>query len=408
MNKFKSYAAVRPWLAAMLLAVFVAGCGGGGGGGTDGAPVVTAAPGVVIVPGVVGATDGAATDPSVRTASPGSGATNVPTSQAFGIGTRVTVIFSQAMDPATLNSDPAGRLLTFTLKQTLAGTSVAGTVSMNAPANTVATFTPSAALIPSTSYIASVTTAAKNAAGTAMANPVVWSFTTAAVAVAGLVPVNLGSAGSFAILSKSGISTIPTSAITGDIGVSPIAQVALTGFSETMDPSNTFSTSTQVVGKIYAADYTPPTPSKMTTAIGDMETAYTDAAGRTLPDFTELGAGAIGGKTLAPGLYKWGTNVLISTDVTLNGSATDVWIFQIAQNLSQASATNVKLTGGALAKNVFWQVAGAAIIETTAHFEGIILSKTAINVKTNASVKGRLLAQTDVTLEQNAVTQPAP
>ena len=405
MNKFKGYAAVRPWFAAMLLAFFVAGCGGGGGGAV--ATVVTAAPGVVIVPGVVGATDGAATDPSVRTASPGSGATNVPTSQAVGIGTRVTVIFSQAMDPATLNSDPAGTLLTFTLKQTLAGTNVAGTVEMNAD-NTVATFKPSAALIPSTSYTASVSTAAKNAAGKAMANPVVWSFTTAALAVAGLVPVNLGSAGSFAILSKSGISTVPSSLVTGDIGVSPIAQVALTGFAETMHSSNTFSTSTQVVGKIYAADYTPPTPSKMTTAIGDMETAYTDAAGRTLPDHTELGAGQIGSLTLAPGLYKWGTNVLISTDVTLNGSATDVWIFQISQNLSQASATNVKLTGGALAKNVFWQVAGAAIIETTAHFEGIILSKTAINVKTNASVKGRLLAQTDVTLEQNAVTQPAP
>jgi len=111
---------------------------------------------------------------------------------------------------------------------------------------------------------------------------------------------------------------------------------------------------------------------------------------------------------LVPGLYKWGANVLISTDVTLTGSATDVWIFQIAGNLTQASAARVTLAGGALAKNVFWQVAGGAgaDIGTTAHFEGILLSKTKIAMKTGASANGRLLAQTAVTLQQNAITQP--
>ena len=111
-----------------------------------------------------------------------------------------------------------------------------------------------------------------------------------------------------------------------------------------------------MTGKVYAADYAAPTPSNLTTAIGDMELAFTDAAGRA-PDVTELGAGNIGGMTLAPGVYKWGTGLLIPTDVTLTGSATDVWIFQIAQDLTVAAPRSV-LAGGALPKNVFWQVAG--------------------------------------------------
>jgi len=146
----------------------------------------------------------------------------------------------------------------------------------------------------------------------------------------------------------------------------------------------------------------------MTTAISDMETAYTDAAGRPTPDFTELGAGDISGLTLVPGLYKWGTGVLISTDVTLSGGPNDVWIFQIAGGITQASATSVILAGGALPKNIFWQTFGAVALDTTAHFEGIVLSKTEITLATGASINGRLLSQTAVNLDQSTVTQPAP
>ncbi|MDO8251811.1 MAG: ice-binding family protein, partial [Rhodoferax sp.] len=404
MNRFESLFKPLMWLMALLLAGFLAACGGGGSSGA----ASTAASGLAVAPGAAGAAGGSATDPTVSSSSPADNATNVPTSQNSGTATPVTAFFSQAMNPATINSAPAGTLLTFTLKET-SGNNVPGTVAMNA-ASTAATFTPTAsALTPNTSYTATVTTAARNAGGTAMANPVAWTFMTSAVASSGLLPVNLGTAGNFVVLAKSGISTVPGSLLTGDIGVSPIARIAITGFSETMDSSNTFSRSAQVVGKIYAADYTPPTPTMMTTAVADMEIAYADAAGRTLPDFTELGAGEIGGRTLAPGLYKWGTGVSISTDVTLSGSATDVWIFQIAGDVTQASATKVTLAGGALAKNVFWQVAGGTgvTIGTTAHFEGTILAITAINLTTGASANSRLLAQTAVNLQQNAVTQPA-
>jgi hypothetical protein len=145
-------------------------------------------------------------------------------------------------------------------------------------------------------------------------------------------------------------------------------------------------------------------------AVLDMGTAYTDAAGRPTPDFTELYSGDISGRTLVPGLYKWGTGVTINTDVTLQGGLHDIWIFQIAGNLTQASATNVTLTGGALAKNVYWQVSGGTgvAIGTTAHMTGIVLAAKGITLNTGATVNGRLLAQTAVTLDANAVTQPAP
>jgi hypothetical protein len=220
--------------------------------------------------------------------------------------------------------------------------------------------------------------------------------------------VDLGEAGSFVILSKSGIDTVPLSLITGDIGVSPIDSTALTGFTLTLDASGTFATSAQLVGNAYAADYTSPTPAELTVAVGDMELAYTDAAGRPDPDFTNLGSGEIGGLNLVPGLYKWGTGVLITTDVTLAGDANDVWIFQISGGITEASDAKVQLAGGALAKNVFWQAAGSVALDTGAHMEGIVLAQTEITLATGASVNGRLLSQTAVTIDGATVTQPAP
>jgi len=221
----------------------------------------------------------------------------------------------------------------------------------------------------------------------------------------GVTQVNLGTAGNYVILAKSGISTVPSSVIVGNIGVSPISATAITGFTLTQDATNAFSTSTQVTGKAYAADYASPTSSNLTTAVGDMGKAYTDAAGRAA-NYTELYTGDISGKTLTSGVYKWGTGVLINSDVTLKGGANDVWIFQIAKGITQASGTKIILTGGAQAKNIFWQASETVAIGTDAHFEGIILGKTNITLGTNASITGRLLAQTAVTLIMNTVVAP--
>jgi hypothetical protein len=218
--------------------------------------------------------------------------------------------------------------------------------------------------------------------------------------------VALGSASSFVVLAKSGVSTVPSSAITGDVGVSPAAASSITGFTLTADASNVFSTSAQVTGRLYAADYSAPTPENMTAAIGDMQLAFTDAAGRAA-GVTELGAGKIGGMTLGAATYSWGTGLLIPTDVTLSGSATDVWIFQIAQDLTISSGVRVVLAGGALPANVFWQVSGAADLGTTAHCEGTLLGQTAISLETGASINGRLFAQTAVTIDEGAAVEPA-
>jgi hypothetical protein len=213
------------------------------------------------------------------------------------------------------------------------------------------------------------------------------------------------------ILTTAGITNTDShlSVITGDIGSSPITAAAM---------DNVFCS--EITGFIYGADaaYTGSGDSAcfkglsaditlVGIAVTDMGTAYTDAAGRAA-DYTELGAGDISGMTLPPATYKWGTGVLISTDVTLSGGPNDVWIFQIADGITQASGAKVKLTGGALAKNVFWQSFGVVALDTTAHMEGVIMAHTAITLATGATVNGRLLAGTAVTLDQNTVTQPAP
>jgi hypothetical protein len=215
----------------------------------------------------------------------------------------------------------------------------------------------------------------------------------------GIATVNLGLAGNFAVLSKSGITDVSPSAITGDIGSSPITGAAI------LVPCS------EVTGVIYSVDAAGPAckvtnATRLTTAVSDMQTAYSDAAGRLNPNFLNLGAGNIGGKTLTPGLYKFTSAVIIPTDVTLTGGANDVWIFQIAGTLDMSSSVKVILKGGAQAKNIFWQTSDAVTFGTSSHFEGIVLGQTGINLQTGASMNGRLLAQTAVTLQMNAVTKP--
>ena len=215
-----------------------------------------------------------------------------------------------------------------------------------------------------------------------------------------LKAVDLGMAGNFVILSKSGITDVYKSTITGDIGASPITGAAI------------LVSCAEVSGTIYSVNAAGPLPcrvtnaSRLTTAVGDMQTAYTNAAGRINPDFLNLGAGNIGGKTLTPGLYKWTTALIIPTNISIAGGPNDIWIFQVAGTLIMSSAVNITLSGGAQAKNIYWQAAGAVTLGTTSHFEGNILGQTGINLQTGASINGRMLAQTAVTLQMNTVTLP--
>jgi len=217
--------------------------------------------------------------------------------------------------------------------------------------------------------------------------------------------VNLGTAGNYVILAKSEVSTTGVTSVGGNVGLSPAAATFITGFNLSA-PASSFTTSSLVTGHVFASNYAVPTPANLTTAVLNMQTAYTDAAGRSNPDHTELGAGNLQGLTLAPGVYKWGTGVTIPSAVTISGGANDIWIFQIAQNLTVGNAAIVTLAGGAQAKHIFWQVAGSATMGTTSQMKGIILSQTSIVFNTGATFTGRALAQTAVTL--NATTMTAP
>jgi hypothetical protein len=196
------------------------------------------------------------------------------------------------------------------------------------------------------------------------------------------------------------VTNVSASAITGDVGSSPITGAAI------------LLTCSEVVGTIYSVDAAGPMPCRitnatlLTTAVSDMETAYTNAAAARPNTVTELGAGNIGGRILTPGVYKWSSNVTIPTDVTFSGRAQDVWILQIAGDLQLANTRKVLLRGGALPRNIYWQVAGQATLGTTSQFNGNILSKTLIAMNTGATINGRLLAQTAVTLQMNVVKRP--
>merc|ERR1712166_1195819 len=190
--------------------------------------------------------------------------------------------------------------------------------------------------------------------------------------------VNLGTAGDFVVLTKSGVTTTGVTKVTGNMGTSPIAAAALTGFDLIMDSSNTHSTSKLVTGQIFAA-------------------------GRVNPDELDLGAGIIEGQTLAPGLYKWGSNVGFTSLLTFDGEAVagkdPVWILQMTGDLIVGAGAIVTLSGDAKAENIFWQVAGSTTLHTTAEMKGTILCATAIDFQTGSSLNGRALAQTAVTLD---------
>lgn len=330
------------------------------------------------------------TSPTVISTTPLNAATGV------AVNTKPTATFSKTMDLLTISG------MTFTLK--IGSTPVSGIVTYS---GLDATFTPTVDLVGATVYTATITTGAKDLSGNPLAGDYVWKFTTVVLPPLGPGAVNLGTAGNFAAIGKAGISTTGVSSITGDIGVSPASATAITGFGLIMDGLNTFATTPIVVGKVYASDYTPPTPAYMTTAVSDMENALTSAMGMTTSVINELGAGDISGMTLVPGLYKFSTGLLITNaGVTLSGGPNDTWVFQIAQDLTVNNTALVTLSGGALAKNIFWVTSTQAVLGTTVDFKGNILSQTLISVNTGSTVLGRLLAQTAVTLNAATIIKP--
>ncbi|MCK9400110.1 MAG: Ig-like domain-containing protein [Bacteroidales bacterium] len=287
----------------------------------------------------------------------------------------VTATFSEPMDPLTITET------SFTLMNGAAP--VTGTIYYT---GSTASFTPSGDLLSDTEYTATITTEATNLAGIPLVNDYVWNFSTQA----GVVPpaVDLGSVDRFGIIAGVGISNNAgfSEIHDMDVGISPGFRSSITGFPPAI----------VVNGAIYAADDPPPVPAMLIQAKLDLTAAYLFAEGATTPAPVTV-SGDQGGLTLAPGIYKTTSTLLIqSGDLTLDaqGDVNAFWIFQIASDFTTVGGAggNVILIGGAQAKNVFWQVGSSATIGDYTSFYGNVLALTSITMNSHATAVGRMLA----------------
>ncbi len=320
------------------------------------------------------------TAPSVTATNPVSGANDVARNK------KVNATFNESLDPSTIT----------TSSYRLVGpgnVAVTGTVAYEASGR-ITTFAPSADLAANTLYTATLTTGARDLAGVALLNDFTWSFMTGLNA-AQQQAVDLRSAGGFAVLAGSTVTSTGPSIVNGDLGLSPGS--AITGF----PPGNVNGT-------------THTTNPAAAQAQLDLTTAYNDAQGRTLNPIalpTNLG-----GLTLAPGLYKnanavqlsgTGANGVLTLDA--QGDTTAVWIFQLASSLTSDSGTSIVLAGGAKASNVYWAVGSSAILGTTSVWYGTIMTDQSITLQTGATLNGRALARiAAVALDAATITIPPP
>lgn len=370
MNKFDSITKPLTWFMALLLAAVVAGCGGSGGDTWTPASSARA-----ITAYSIGANTGVI-DQTAKTI-----AVAVPT------GTNVTaLVATYTTTAASVKVGTMSQTSGVTFNNFTGPVVYTVTAADNTRGNYTVTVTPGAPVV--TGPV--VCTGAPNC-------------------------VNLGTAANYVIFGNAGVTNVPTSATTGNVGTAAAAST-ITGFTLVADSTNVFSTSTQVTGKVYAVDYASPTPADVGTASTDMGTAYTAAnnivGGAACPG--AITAGQFDNLlTIPPGVYACGGVTIPSgAVVTLagTGAATDVWVFQLSGTLTQSSSSSVIFSGaqGALPQNVFWAVAGSVQIGTTAQMNGMILGQTDINVLAGATVTGRLLAQTLANLAggTNTVTQP--
>jgi hypothetical protein len=303
-----------------------------------------------------------------------------PVNLATGVALNkiISATFSEAMNPLTINSS------TFTLKQ--GTTLISGTVSYS---GVKATFTPSVNLLSGKTYTATITTGAKNLTGTSLATTYVWTFSTQAPL--GPQGPDLKSVGRFGIIAGTAVSNnAGFSKINNlDVGIYPGARSSLTGFPPAV----------VVNGSIYASDDVAPpgVAAMLLQAKNDLVAAYLFAEGASSPAPATV-SGDQGGKTLAPGIYKTTSTLLIqSGDLTLDaqGDANAVWIFQVASTFTTIGGAggNVILSGGAQAKNVYWQVGTSATIGDYTKFKGNVLALTSITMGAYSTAVGRMLAR---------------
>lgn len=396
------------WFMALLLTGAIAGCGGGSGGGDSGSGTVPGSTASV----APGATCGSAsaTIPRVTAAEPSNGNQFASVSSGAGPGKLITATFSLAMDPASLVA-PA---TTFTIKETASGANVSGTVSMNAgppplgavAANLIASFTTTAALTTGVSYTATVTTAAKSAAGTAMGCTFAWEFRTAPPGTAGTI--DLGILGPFGMASAGGITNLGATKINGDVVLNPAAtcNAVDVGAGDDFGLCGGLAPTHNVGDKVTTQTHPDTTTADAVRAV--LLSKWNSLSPAGTPGATLLGCGTIGtaggggagigcagNPILPPGTYisASGSSIDISGTLTLNGGPTDVWVFQAPSSTVVAAVNStILLTGGAKASNVWWFVGSSATLNAGSVFQGNILASAAISMGTLATSCGRLLS----------------
>ena len=320
----------------------------------------------------------------------------------------VNATFSEAMNALSLSTTT----LTLAPSSNLASP-VLAVVSYDAVTK-IASITPSANLSPSTAYTATVLSGAngvKDLAGNAMANDKVWAFTTGTSQCQ--TPLVLGAASGFAILASAAITDIPTSTITGDVGLTPDTGASITGFSSP-------GSCPEVVGHVYAVNSAGPACALidavlLSSAKADALAAFTDATsvarGTPTPIDTNLA-----GLTFYPGLYASLTSIDLSAGgiLTLDaqGDANAVFVIRSATAITTLSTSQVVLSGGAKASNVFWAAGSAITLGTGSIMKGSMLASTAITLQTGANLQGRALNQgaaaAAVTCDACTITLPTP
>ncbi|TMA30122.1 MAG: DUF3494 domain-containing protein [Deltaproteobacteria bacterium] len=331
-----------------------------------------------------------ATAPTVTATNPGNGLTSLC------IPAQINATFSAAMDPLTIDGTH------FTLTSP-GPASVAGAVTYDA-ATRVAHFAPASGLVGNTLYTATITTGAKDQAGTALASDKVWSFTTSASLC--VMPVNLRSLSSFVAVSGAGLTNSNTqlpavTTLNGDVGLNPTATCMSDG-----SICNPPAGAPKITGNLYAND----PAGKASAAKADLISAYNDAQGR--PSNATI-VSNLDGQILAAGVYTSGSTMDLAVNGTLTldakGDQNAVWIFQLGSALTANTGSKVVLINGAKAANVFWAIGSSSTLGSNVDFKGTVLAQASNSVGTGSKVEGRLVCTTGaITLLSNVITLPAP
>ncbi|WMN12285.1 Ig-like domain-containing protein [Marivirga salinae] len=305
----------------------------------------------------------------------------------------ITAEFSEEIDPLTITSS------SFTVSD---GTNlVSGLIEYT---GAIASFIPDNNLMSGTTYTVTITTDVVSNTGLSLENNFEWTFST--VAPAGPSGVDLQSIATYGIFAGVGISNNSgfSEIRNMNVGITPGVRSSITGFPPAI----------VVNGAIHASDDTEPAgiAATLQQAKDDLVEVYLFVEGATSPAPATV-AGDLGGTTLAPGIYKSTSTLLIqSGDLTLDaqGDVNAVWIFQVASDFTTVGGAggNVILSGGAQSKNVYWQTGSSATIGDGTTFKGNILALTSITMNSGAVAEGRMLARNGsvVMTDTNIIEKP--